>query len=845
MHGRMLRPVFVVPILVALAVTLTASRPAAVGAETPALKSISSRLDGTVSTVLIESSEPVAYRTSQPDPLTVLVDLRNVNAAALDGKPAAGMLAPVTGVAVETATAPDGSPVARVRLHLDRAVTPRVRSSRNTILVELDRTSATGATAALGASAFLKAPSAVKAEANPPALRPAAPAAENRSATSPAAGVSGVERRAAATQLRSVRYAKVENGYSVTLSGNGPLTAANVDEAKDLPPRVLLDFRGVASGSAPAVTNVKNEDIDKVRVATNSHDPLVTRVVIDLARKLPFTVEQVGDDLRVMFSRAVASVASVASAAGATSAASAHEPVTPVELPEEKPVVVANEERLAASPVVAATVAPSALAAPVAPTSVTPVAAVPPVAPAPPVAAAARIAPVAQVAPTTVIAPERISQTPLPVPMPASLVAATMQAPNSLQQNQNTNGQRQFSGDPVTLDFQGADLRAVLRTFAEISNGLNIVIDPSIQGTVDVSLHDVPWDQALDIILRANKLGYTVDGNIVRIVPLTVLATEQEERRKLTEAQALAGELRTVTVPVSYAKAADLVPVITRSTLSARGDVQVDARTNTLIIRDLGDRLQSASDLVLKLDRPQPQVEIEARIVQLNRNSARELGIQWGFNGKVDPSVGTSTGLAFPSSGNLAAGTGGVNNAAPSAVSLALGSINGAMNLDVTLRALESVGKGRILSTPRVATQNNVEAEITQGSQIPIQVVSNNTVTVQFKDAALTLRVTPQITASNTVIMRIFVEKAAPNYTQTTPAQPIPSIDTQRAVTTVLMDDGETTVIGGIYTRQENEVEDRTPFLHRVPLLGWLFKTESRLDNSDELLIFITPRIAK
>ena len=288
-----------------------------------------------------------------------------------------------------------------------------------------------------------------------------------------------------------------------------------------------------------------------------------------------------------------------------------------------------------------------------------------------------------------------------------------------------------------------------------------------------------------------------------------------------------------------------MIPVITRSTLSARGDVQVDARTNTLIVRDLADRLTAATELVRTLDRPQPQVEIEARIVQLNRNSARALGIQWGFNGRVDPALGTSTGLAFPSSGNLQSVTGTAQNAGSSAVSLALGSINGALNLDVSLRALETDGKGRILATPRVATQNNVEAEITQGSQIPIQVVSNNTVTVQFKDAALTLRVTPQITAANTVIMKIFVEKAAPNYSQTTAAQPIPSIDTQRAVTSVLMDDGETTVIGGIYTREESEVYDRTPFLHRLPLLGWLFKTESQLQDSDELLIFITPRIAK
>jgi type IV pilus assembly protein PilQ len=824
MHGRISRPaggglsqrcpseakrkraslVLAAPFAVALAVFITANGTAAMsGDETPALKSISSRLDGAVSTVLIEASEPVAYLTSQPDPLTVLVDLRNVNAAALDGKPFADMLAPVKAIGLERATAPDGSPVARVRVRLDKAAKHRVRSSRNTILVEIQR----------------EGTMAVVPARLPEVLKTPAPKATPVASAAPMAG-----KKAAATELRSVRFAKNDTGYVVTLAGDGPLVATSVEEAKDMPARVLLDFKGVAAGSAPAVTNVKNDDIDRIRVATNSRDPLITRVVIDLAKKLPYTVEQIGDDLRVMFKRVVASAAGATSATGAASATGATSATgaatgttsaaivssiratTPATLPVEAPVVAANE----------VTSAPAAPVAPVAP------------APAPAIA-------------------KPISQTPLPVPTPASVIAQTQQpAVNSLAQNQtNPTGQRQFSGDPVTLDFNGADLRAVLRTFAEISNGLNIVIDPTINGQVDLALRDVPWDQALDIILRANKLGYSLDGNIVRIVPLNVLAAENDERRKLAEAQALSGELRTLTVPVSYARAADLVPVITRSTLSARGDVQVDARTNTLIIRDLAERLTSASDLVRVLDRPQPQVEIEARIVQLNRNSARDLGIQWGFGGRIDPALGTSTGLAFPSSGNLQAGTGGVDTASPSAVSLALGSLNGALNLDVSLRALENDGKGRILSTPRVATQNNVEAEITQGSQIPIQVVSNNTVTVTFKDAALTLRVTPQITAANTVIMRIFVEKAAPNYTQTTPAQPIPSIDTQRAITTVLMDDGETTVIGGIYTRDENTVNTRTPLLHRVPLLGWLFKTERILDDSDELLIFITPRIAK
>ena len=416
-------------------------------------------------------------------------------------------------------------------------------------------------------------------------------------------------------------------------------------------------------------------------------------------------------------------------------------------------------------------------------------------------------------------------------------------------QQQNSDQPRVFTGDPITLDFQGADLRAVLRTFAEISQGLNIIIDPSIQGTVDVSLRDVPWDQALDIILRANKLGYMVEGNIVRIVPLNVLATENEERRKLQEAQSLAGELRVLTRAVSYAKAADLVPVITRSALSARGDVQVDARTNTLIIRDLADRLVAAGDLITTLDRPQPQVEIEARIVQLNRDKTRDLGIEWGFNGRVDPALGTSTGLAFPNSGAVAAGTGAaagvINRGTSSAVGIVLGSVNGALNLNAQLNALEQDGSVKVLSTPRVTTQNNIAAEITQGAQIPIQVVSNNTVTVSFKDAALTLKVTPQITASNTVIMNIFLENATPNYSETNAAQPIPSIDTQRAVTSVLMADGDTTVIGGIFTKLESQSNLKTPGLHRIPLLGWLFKSENRIENNQELLIFITPRIAK
>jgi type IV pilus secretin PilQ/predicted competence protein len=442
-------------------------------------------------------------------------------------------------------------------------------------------------------------------------------------------------------------------------------------------------------------------------------------------------------------------------------------------------------------------------------------------------------------------APAAASQAPVQQP------AADQPLPGVARGNE-----RRFTGNPVSLDFQGADLRAVLRTFSEIS-GLNIVIDPAVAGSVDVALRDVPWDQALDIILRANKLGYLVDGTIVRIAPLSVLSDEESQRRKLTDEQALAGELRVLTKTLSYAKAEELTPLLTKSALSQRGTVNFDVRTNTLIITDLADRLTTATDLINTLDKAQPQVEIEARIVQVKKNFERRLGVQWGFNGRVDPALGNTTPLAFPNSGALAGATGGVTGGpggtgtavnlpvggATSGVGLHLGSVNGAFNLDVALTALESTGNGRVLSTPRVSTQNNVEAEIKQGTQIPIQTVANNTVTVQFKDAALVLKVTPQITAANTVIMKISLENGQADFTRA--VNGIPPINTQSANTSVLVNDGQTTVIGGIYLSEEQYQTDRTPGLGMIPLLGWLFKRDTALDNSTELLIFITPRITK
>ncbi|PYR62198.1 MAG: hypothetical protein DMF91_07620 [Acidobacteria bacterium] len=625
---------------------------------TPArLTAISSRLNGKGASLVIEASTPVPYVATRPDPLTVLVDFRNVLAEGLGNSFASSAKGPIASVAVEP-TESMGAPTSRVRITLAQPVGYRVRSERNTIVVDFEKPSGKAAPYVMPPASRQNAPDAMKA---------------------------------------------LEQQASV--------------------PQALV--------ATPAVDPIAALGLDKAPQAAALPNSAVPNTA---------TVPRTGS-------------------------------VAPV--PQQ------------------------------------------PAAPQPP-------------------APEQIGT--------------------------QRGGQRTYTGHPVSFDFQGADLRAVLRTFAEIS-GLNIVIDPAVQGTVDVSLHDVPWDQALDIILRANKLGYIVDGTIVRIAPLGVLADEETQKRKLSEEQALAGELRVFTKRLSYAKAEELQGLLTKSTLSSRGTVQVDPRTNTIIVTDLADRLTMASDLIGTLDQAQPQVEIEARIVQTNKNYARALGIQWGFTGKVDPNIGNTTGLAFPNNGSLQGRTGPTQGpagitattvptavglgvpTANSAVGLSLGAINGAFNLDVALSALETSGNGRLLSTPRVTMQNNVEAEITQGVQIPIQTVANNTVTVSFKDAALTMKVTPQITSANTVIMKISVENASPDFSRA--IKDIPPINTQRAITQVLVSDGQTTVIGGIYVSTEQAQTDRTPGLGRVPLLKWLFKRESVTDQSTELLIFITPRIIR
>ena len=427
--------------------------------------------------------------------------------------------------------------------------------------------------------------------------------------------------------------------------------------------------------------------------------------------------------------------------------------------------------------------------------------------------------------------------------------------------------EREYAGRPVSMSFQDADLRSVLRTFAEVS-GLNIVIDPLIEGRVEVALVDVPWDQALDVILQANRLGYELDGSVLRVAPLAALAEERRQQRAQAQQRALEGELRVLVRSLSYGRAADLGRLVTQTVLSPRGQVQVDERTNTVIVTDLEARLDTVQNLLETLDRAEPQVEIRARIVQARKSYARELGIRWGVTGRVAPELGNSTPLVFPSRGGVTGRVGGSQGpraagaderaratedagtavslgaqAATSAVGLALGAVDGSLNLDLVLSAAEHEGHVETLSSPRVTTQNNVQATIVQGDQIPIQTVANNTVTVQFKDAALRLAVTPRITVADTVILQLEIDNDFVNFGES--VNGVPPVVTQRAVTTVQVADGATTVIGGIYQRDRQRRSDGVPGLSRIPWLGRLFRRSARSESTDELMIFLTPRIVR
>jgi type IV pilus assembly protein PilQ len=420
--------------------------------------------------------------------------------------------------------------------------------------------------------------------------------------------------------------------------------------------------------------------------------------------------------------------------------------------------------------------------------------------------------------------------------------------------------EERFSGEIVSLKVKDADLRDVVLTLSEIAN-LNVVFDPDVRGIVTCNLEDVPWDQALEIVLRQNKMGKTIEGNVLRVAPINTLAREDEDQRKIKESKEMAGPLDVKTITLSYSKAKDVASLL-QAKKSSRGEIVIDDRTNTLIISEVRDKLNLLERLIAVLDTPTPQVSIEARIVEASATFIRNLGIQWGYKGSVDPFYGNQTSLQFPNkmladgavipqgivTKGIAGPLGGyaINLPAPAfnaAAGFSFANILDTFRVDVALTALETSGDGRIISAPKVSTQNNKQAEIVQGRQIPVQTVANFTVTTRYINAALELRATPQITAEGTIIMDIEIQNNAADFANL--VNGIPPIITQAATTTVMIPDGGTTVIGGIYRTEDSITRNRIPFLYQIPILGTLFQNFARTKQTRELLIFITPRIIK
>jgi type IV pilus assembly protein PilQ len=425
--------------------------------------------------------------------------------------------------------------------------------------------------------------------------------------------------------------------------------------------------------------------------------------------------------------------------------------------------------------------------------------------------------------------------------------------------------QGKYTGEPISVNLKDVDLRDFFRLIHEIS-GLNVVLDPAVKGTLTIVLDEVPWDQALDIVLQNNGLDKQLNGNVLRIATRDTLKKEAETERDLEKAQAEAVAPVTVTRVLSYGKAATLKDTL-KKFLSARGDILSDDRSNQLIIRDIPSVIPTIDNLIRQLDRKSQQVEIEARVVSASRSFAQDIGTELGFAGSTTsgrslfsgtPAVGASgvtTGTNIPAS-PVTVGTGsatgnGLTSGIPLVTSLSAGvptsgfgfshrSPNFAVDFFIT--AAEAKGVGKLLSKPKVITQNNEKATIKQGTKIPIQTTINNTISVQFIDAVLKLEVTPQITAEGTVFMDVLVENTQID-SGIPRVQGIPALDTQSAETKVTVADGGTVVIGGIIITNQRVDITQVPIVGSIPLIGNLFKRTNVSVQSQELLFFLTPRI--
>ncbi len=680
-----------------------------------------------------------------------------------------------------------------------------------------------------------------------------------------------------ATKLSVVDAGSRDGALSVRLEGDGELSYEAFTLAS--PPRFVVDLSGVRNASKFRSRDVDTAGVTRVRVSQFRTEPTaVTRVVFDLSEETLPVLRQSAAGIIVSFLASPdvpAAPVQVASASPATPSAlpvpaagsyEAHEVDDVAEPIVEVPAVtVAEASPPVPAPVPAVVEAPVAVAA----TEANAARAVPEPAPAPEapvvVASAPAEPPAAAFEPPTVAVASPEVAVPVddrPVRPARRKTSADdrslLEAAETLAVQQDAEArprdlsspfesraigqtERQYTGEPLTLNLKDADIKDTLQKFSELTN-LNIVLDPDVRGTVTVSLTDIPWDQALELILKINGLGYVLEGNVMRIAGTQKLANEENSRQALLRAQENNRPTKTVIQKLSYASAQTTAGTA-KKIMSPRGDIYVDDRSNLLIIKELPEYLPTVLDLIKSLDTPVPQVMIEARIVEATRTFLRQTGIDWSFNGVSSQTTGNTTGLIFPNNGSVA-GTVSLPNGSE-VLRMSMGNVLDTFRLDVAIQAAESRGLVKVVSSPKIMTQTNQAASVQSGFQIPVQTTVNNTTTVLYIDATLRLDVTPQITAEGTVILDIKIQRREPaaglNIAQ---GQNVPLI-TRDAQTRLMVRDGGTAVIGGIFKLTANDGQSMIPGLWKIPLLGALFRNKTTQENTDELMIFITPRVMK
>lgn len=784
------------------------------------LKAVTTADPVSANQLLLRIEGKYSFQAVQATADTVLVDLKGVRAGgvARDGQWATGLL---SGYHLLQYTDANGQPVIRVQVNLKRPEPFTVRQEPAGLrLLFGPETSATPAAAAEQPAAPL-----------PRVVVPVVPVSQALPQETPsgvAATVAGISIKAGPAGETFIDITTTHpTAYSVSHLAN--------------PSRLVLDLEGARNGTRQRAYPASSEVLKGVRVGQfREGNPSVVRVVADLIGVPAFDVHAQPGGVRVELKPrpSVTPAAASPPAEAAPSPAKAEEKPVQVAGVVSAPVVTADPSVAAPKPE-AVTSEGKAAQAGIDVHNALPVAAGSPEVSAAPKPEAPAEAPealqAARAAMTLVGSSEVISAAPLG------------QAPRSAQE------QPKYTGEPISLNLKDVDLKDFFRLIHEIS-GLNIIVDPNVTGSVTLVLDAVPWDQALDIVLKNNRLGKTLEGNVLRIARMESLTAEQESVAKLAAAREEAQPLVTVFRPVNYAKASTIATMLKSwvggGALSKRGNILVDERTNTLIVSDIQTQIPVIESIITRLDKKAKQVQIEARIVQATADFSRNLGVALSA-GYGNKSGTTNTGGAsgtkdtlvttgIPASGGIPAPTISITPAAASGFgAIAVTNVGARYFISAALAAAESRGQAKTISRPSIVTQNNVPGTVMQGTQIPIQTTINLTVSTQFVNAALTLRVTPQVTEDGNIFLDINVTNARPGVIYPDGV----SIDTQQATTQVLVPDGGTVVFGGVTVTSRTKSANYVPLLGSIPIIGHLFKASLVKDSDQELLFFVSPKV--